>query len=241
MGASKSKITPSPIMEKIAAGLIPAATVATGKPIRIFSLDGNIGVGKSTLLKQIADQVPELLIVQEPVDVWTALKNADGQNLLELFYKDKQRYAYTFQNAAILSRLKLLRDAVAAAKPGQIILTERSVLTDRYVFAEMLKGQGFLNGIEWQLYTTWFDTFATDLPMAGIVYITTPSEIAYERIQKRARDGEGSIELSYLVDLAGQHVRWLSQTSLPVLNISTREGIDVRETLAKLGEFLAAK
>lgn len=228
-------------MEKIAAGLIPAATVATGKPIRIFSLDGNIGVGKSTLLKQIADQFPEILIVQEPVDVWTALKNADGQNLLELFYKDKQRYAYTFQNAAILSRLKLLRDAVAAAKPGQIILTERSVLTDRYVFAEMLKGQGFLNGIEWQLYTTWFDTFATDLPMAGIVYITTPSEIAYERIQKRARDGEGSIELSYLVDLAGQHVRWLSQTSLPVLNISTREGIDVRETLAKLGEFLAAK
>ena len=223
------------MMEKIAAGLIPVA-----KPIRIFSLDGNIGVGKSTLLKQIAQQFPEILIVQEPVDVWTALKNSDGQNLLELFYKDKQRYAYTFQNAAILSRLKLLKDAVASAKPGQIILTERSVLTDRCVFAEMLKDQGFLNGIEWQLYNTWFDTFATDLPMAGIVYITTPSEIAYERIQQRARDGEATIELSYLIDLAEQHSKWLSQTPLPVLRISTEEGVNPQETLTKLGEFLTS-
>ena len=230
-------------MEKIAAGLIPAAaTVATvASPVRIFSLDGNIGVGKSTLLKQIAQQFPEILIVQEPVDVWTALKNSDGQNLLELFYKDKHRYAYTFQNAAILSRLKMLKDAVATAKPGQIILTERSVLTDRCVFAEMLKNQGFLNDIEWQLYNAWFDTFATDLPMAGIVHITTPSEIAYERIQKRARDGEAAIELSYLIDLAAQHSKWLSQTPLPVLRISTEAGVDIRETLTKLGEFLADK
>jgi deoxyadenosine/deoxycytidine kinase len=105
----------------------------------------------------------------------------------------------------------------------------------------MLKNQGFLNDIEWQLYNAWFDTFATDLPMAGIVHITTPSEIAYERIQKRARDGEAAIELSYLIDLAAQHSKWLSQTPLPVLRISTEAGVDIRETLTKLGEFLADK
>ena len=228
-------------MEKIAAGLIPAvaATVATN-PIRIFSLDGNIGVGKSTLLKEIAKQFPEILIIQEPVDVWTALKNSDGQNLLELFYKDKHRYAYTFQNAAILSRLKLLKDAVAAARPGQIILTERSVLTDRCVFAEMLKDQGFLNGIEWQLYTTWFDTFATDLPMAGIVYISNRCETAYERIQKRNRSEENTIAMSYLTELETQHTKWLSQTPLPVLRISTEADTNLQETLTKLGKFLKA-
>lgn len=237
MGASKSRITPSSTMKEIAAGLIPEAA----KPIRIFSLDGNIGVGKSTLLKQIAQQFPEILIIQEPVDVWTALKNSDGQNLLELFYKDKQRYAYTFQNAAILSRLKLLKDAVAAARPGQIILTERSVLTDRYVFATMLKEQGFLNGIEWQLYTTWFDTFATDLPMAGIVYISNSCETAYKRIQKRNRSEEHTIAMSYLTELDKQHTQWLSETPLPVLYISTEEDIDSRETLTKLGNFLVGK
>lgn len=220
-------------MEKIAAGLIPVAN-----PIRIFSLDGNIGVGKSTLLKQIAKEFPEILIVQEPVDVWTALKNSDGQNLLELFYKDKQRYAYTFQNAAILSRLKLLRDAVASARPGQIILTERSVLTDRCVFAEMLKDKGFLNDIEWQLYNTWFDTFATDLPMAGIVYISNRCETAYERIQKRNRSEEHTIPMAYLLELETQHTKWLRETPLPVLSISTEADSNLQETLTKLREFL---
>ena len=233
MGISSSKRV-APSTDEIAAGLFPLKSTEP----RIFSLDGNIGVGKSTLLKQIANRFPDVLILQEPVDVWTALKNSNGESLLELFYKDKRRYAYTFQNAAILSRLKLLRNAVQTARPGQIILTERSVLTDRHVFAEMLREQGFLDDIEWQLYTTWFDTFAKDLPMAGIIHITTSADTAFQRIQTRARDGEGLIDPTYLSDLAAQHLRWLRQTYLPVLRISTETGTDMEETLTQLKKFM---
>ena len=217
--------------QEIARGLVGPYQPSS---VRIFSLDGNIGVGKTTLLKQIAERFPHIVIVREPVDIWTDLKNPDGSNLLELFYADKKRWAYTFQTAAFLSRLKLVKDALAVAKPGQIILTERSVLTDRYVFAEMLRDQGILSDIEWTLYSSWFETFATGLPIRGIIHINTSVETALSRIKGRGRDGEDGIESAYLTDLAAQHKAWLKQTKLPVLTISTEVDVDVNKTMDQL-------
>jgi deoxyadenosine/deoxycytidine kinase len=125
----------------------------------ILSLDGNIGAGKSTLLAEIRKALPDLHVVDEPVGQWTALHNAAGKNLLELFYEDKKRWAYTFQNCAILTRLKNIQEAVQrldrSVKGPHIILTERSVLTDKYVFAEMLRDAGDMDPLEWELYDTW--------------------------------------------------------------------------------------
>ena len=92
----------------------------------IISLDGNIGAGKSTLLAEIRKQLP-VYVVDEPVGQWTALKNAEGTNLLELFYKDKKRWAYTFQNCAILTRLKNIQDAVENNPSEKVFITERSI------------------------------------------------------------------------------------------------------------------
>ena len=122
----------------------------------ILSLDGNIGAGKSTLLAQIRAEIPEIHVVDEPVGQWTALQDANGKNLLELFYEDKKRWAYTFQNCAILTRLQNIQEAVnhvnTTTSGPQVILTERSVLTDKYVFAQMLLDTGFLDTMEWELY-----------------------------------------------------------------------------------------
>jgi deoxyadenosine/deoxycytidine kinase len=204
----------------------------------IISLDGNIGAGKSTLLEKIGTAFPQVKIVHEPVDTWTRLKNVDGRNLLELFYEDKRRWAYTFQNAAILSRLKMLKEAVDEALPGQIIITERSVLTDRYVFAQMLRDKGDIDPIEWDLYEMWYNTFASDLPMAGIIYITTGVATSSERIRLRGRGGEADIPDAYLKDLMVQHEVWLSGTKLPVLRISTESSVPLEFTMSQIRSFL---
>ena len=77
----------------------PAAT-----PI-IITLDGNIGAGKSTLLDAIATKLSYVTVVPEPVGDWLNLKNEAGESLLSLFYKDTERWCYTFQNCALLTRL----------------------------------------------------------------------------------------------------------------------------------------
>jgi len=235
MGASVSR---PPIRQDILDGLVPRHQQVHYRNPRIVSLDGNIGAGKSTLLEKIGTAFPHIKVVHEPVDTWTRLKNADNRNLLELFYEDKRRWAYTFQNAAILSRLKMLKEAIKEALPGQIIITERSVLTDRFVFAQMLKDKGEIDPLEWDLYEMWYNTFSTELPMAGIIYITTGVATSSDRIKKRGRGGEGSIPDAYLTDLAAQHERWISGTELPVLRISTEVGIPIELTLSQIRGFL---
>ncbi|NDE16707.1 hypothetical protein EBZ80_17420 [bacterium] len=210
----------------------------------IISLDGLIGSGKSTLLTQIAAAHPEWEVVPEPVGEWTRLRNGDGpgsKSLLELFYEDKRRWAYTFQNCAILTRLRGIRAAVERAQAAgrRVVVTERSVLTDRYVFATMLRSAGDIDELEWQLYLSWYETFAMGLPVRGIVHLTTGVGTSAGRIVKRGREGEEHIPLDYLAALDAQHVRWLAETDLPVLRISTEDGVAVAENIAAVERFVA--
>lgn len=209
----------------------------------ILSLDGNIGAGKSTLLAEIRKSIPELYVVDEPVGQWTSLKNATGKNLLELFYEDKRRWAYTFQNCAILTRLKNIQDAVeqlnkSSSEPG-IILTERSVLTDKYVFAQMLRDAGDMDPLEWELYDSWFSIFSKQHQVNGIIYLSTSSTTSKERIHIRNRQGEDRIQLDYLDALDRQHKQWIESTDIPVLTLSTEPGVSLEENLASIKEFIA--
>jgi deoxyadenosine/deoxycytidine kinase len=208
----------------------------------IISLDGNIGAGKSTLLAEIRNRLHDVHIVDEPVGAWTALKNAEGKNLLELFYQDKKRWAYTFQNCAILTRLKNIQDAVEnldnTMKGPQVIITERSVLTDKHVFAEMLRDGGDIDPLEWELYESWFNIFGKKYPVRGIVYISTSASTSKERIQIRNRQGEDRIGMDYLDALDAQHKKWVENTNIPVLTLSTEVGIPVEKNIEEIKQFI---
>jgi len=208
----------------------------------IISLDGNIGAGKSTLLNALRNKLHDVHLVDEPVGQWTALKNAEGKNLLELFYEDKERWAYTFQNCAILTRLKNIQDAVenldTTVKGPQVIITERSVLTDKHVFAEMLRDAGDIGPLEWELYESWFNIFGRKYPVRGIIYISTSSTTSKERIHIRNRLGEDKIGLDYLDALDAQHKKWIATTNIPVLTLSTEEGVSVEKNIEAIEEFI---
>ena len=208
----------------------------------IISLDGNIGAGKSTLLAEIRKSIPELRVVDEPVGQWTALKNNTGKNLLELFYEDKKRWAYTFQNCAILTRLKNIKEAVedldANGKGPQVILTERSVLTDKYVFAQMLRDSGDIDDLEWELYDSWFSIFSKQHQVNGIIYLSTSSMTSKDRIHIRNRQGEDRIQLDYLNALDRQHKQWIESTDIPVLTLSTEPGASLENNIQNIRDFI---
>jgi deoxyadenosine/deoxycytidine kinase len=208
----------------------------------IISLDGNIGAGKSTLLAEIRKSIPDLRVVDEPVGQWTALKNNTGKNLLELFYEDKKRWAYTFQNCAILTRLKNIKEAVeeldANGKGPQVILTERSVLTDKYVFAQMLRDSGDIDDLEWELYDSWFSIFSKQHQVNGIIYLSTSSTTSKDRIHIRNRQGEDRIQLDYLNALDHQHKQWIESTDIPVLTLSTEPGASLENNLQNIRDFI---
>jgi deoxyadenosine/deoxycytidine kinase len=214
------------------------------KPI-IISIEGNIGSGKSTMLKHIRENFKNWNFIDEPVDSWLSLKDENGTSLLELFYTDKKRWSYTFQNSAFITRFTSMMNAIRKwesssldeDKKSNIFISERCVLTDRYVFAEMLKESNCLNPLEWELYTKWFDWFASTTPIDGLIYVNTGYNVCNDRIKWRGRKGEESIPLDYLSSLQIQHEKWIQNeiTKRPVLHISS----DVTE-LNKISEWITS-
>jgi deoxyadenosine/deoxycytidine kinase len=196
------------------------------KPI-IISLEGNIGSGKSTMLKYIKELYPHWNYIDEPVDSWLSMKDENGSSLLECFYHDKKRWSYTFQNSAFITRYTSMMNTIQNwysnpdPNKSNIFITERCVLTDRYVFAEMLREEGDLNLLEWNLYTKWFDWFSNSAPINGLIYIDTEYKICDDRIKWRGRKGEESIPVQYLDSLEKQHNKWLSNCNIPILRITS--------------------
>ena len=175
----------------------------------IISIEGNIGAGKSTLLKYIRKEYPDIKIIDEPVDTWEKLTTADGKNILQHFYEDMDRWSYTFQNAAILTRILNIKDAIQKHPSGSIFITERSFLTDKFVFAKMLYQDKKLNDMEMKLYDTWYTHFTKDLPIHTILWLPTDPTTCLDRIHIRNRPGEEHIPIDYLKRLDETHEEWL--------------------------------
>jgi deoxyguanosine kinase len=203
----------------------------------IITLDGNIGVGKSTLLKLIGQMLQDVEIVLEPVNEWEKLVSDDGKSLLSHFYEDSVRWGYTFQNCAILTRILETRKVLSSTKK-KVIITERSVLTDLHVFAKMNYELGNINSLEWSLYKKWFDGYSNEIPIDAVIYVTTSVETANERIKIRDRKGEGGIPLEYLQKLDEYHHKWLDNTDMPVLKVSTEENVFKHENVEKVKNFI---
>lgn len=178
----------------------------------IVSIEGNIGSGKSTLLANLRETYKNdanIVFLKEPVDEWEKIKDENGITILEKFYSDQIKYSFSFQMMAYVSRLKVLRDELKNIQFSEdkktIIITERSLHTDKMVFAKMLYDSGKIEYINYQIYLSWFDTFSQEFPVHKIVYVKTCPEKCYSRVHKRSRDGEENIPLDYLINCSKYH------------------------------------
>lgn len=205
----------------------------------ILSLEGNIGAGKSTLIAALKEAHPEWHFVDEPVKEWLQ-PDSTGQNLLKNFYEDKRRWAYTFQNAALLSRSKALRNCISnhAFSASQVFITERSIEADKNVFAAMLAADGDMSPLELTLYMKWYaQTQAVTPPITGHIHLDTPVTICHERIGIRARPGE-KIEIDYLDRLDSYHFGWLHTSNTPVLRYDTYSQPKDQSSVKDVEEFV---
>ena len=168
----------------------------------IISVEGNIGSGKSTLLKQLRHVLPDrihhkkIIFLQEPVNEWETIKNEEGETIIEKFYGNKRDWGFSFQMMAYISRLKSIKDVIKTHGSNIIIISERSLWTDKNVFAKMLYDNDDINHIDYQIYNNWFDEFIDDYPLSGIIYVNTSPNISFDRVLNRCRKGENNIPMN---------------------------------------------
>ena len=171
-------------------------------------IEGNIACGKSTLTRMLSARFKECNFVQEPVEEWMGIKDNNGVNLLDHFYKDTKKWAFPFQMTTFITRVQ----KIANLPKNETSFIERSVFTDRYCFAENLYETGYLNEIEWKLYTDWFSWLGNTFQFKPDLYIylkTTP-EMCFNRLKKRSRNEENNVSLEYLTQLHQRHEKWLN-------------------------------
>ncbi|MCK4651197.1 deoxynucleoside kinase [Candidatus Babeliales bacterium] len=173
----------------------------------MYILEGNIGVGKSTFLEQIKKNLPEIQILTEPKDNWT--QQIFGQSLLENFYKNPQRWAYTLETLAMICRAK---DHIKEQnqKNGNVLI-ERSVYSGHYCFAINGHQNGYFTQIEWNIYNKWANFILTNQckPPKGFIYLKATPQICIERIKKRGRMSEKSLTMAYLKQIHYWHEKFL--------------------------------
>lgn len=183
-----------------------------------FCVEGNISVGKTTFLQRIANETLELRdiveIVPEPIKKWQDV-GPDHFNILDAFYAEPERYAYTFQNYVFVTRVMQEKESSSGMKP--LRLMERSVFSDRMVFVRAVHEAKWMNEMEISIYDSWFDPVVSTLPGLipdGFIYLRASPDTCHKRMMSRKRVEEGGVSLDYLRGLHEKHESWLlpSQT-----------------------------
>lgn len=215
----------------------------------MYILEGNIGAGKSTFLKLVAQHLPQISVALEPLHNWQS--KVYGQSLLANFYQDPQRWTYSMETFAMTCRVQEHLKDQENKNPSRII--ERSIYSGHYVFALNGYESGYMNDVEWQLYNSFFNFLIPTKcnPPLGFIYLNTDPAIAFTRIKKRNRLAEKKITLSYLKKVHAYHERFLidkvgllpEHKEVPVLVLDSNEEFEnnpvvLQKHLDAISEFI---
>ncbi len=202
-----------------------AATIHYMK-YQYIAIEGPIGVGKSTLARQLAKKFKASL-----------LSDADADNpYLKAFYKDPRGVAFHAQMHFLVSRLELLRNP-AVVKPSQPIVADFMIDKDP-LFAELT-----LDHTEWWMYSHLYDQQVAAVPRPDLViYLQAPLERLIERIERRGISHEQRIDSHYLQQLSALYERFFhgyTQTPLLIVNTADINLADDPAEVSRLAERIS--
>ena len=194
----------------------------------IISIEGNIGIGKTTLCKKLKEH--NFTVCEEPIKNWLETCDKNGKNILDYFYEDIKKYGFMFQcNAFLTKALKLIETIKSVGNKNNLIFVERCVFTDYKCFARNLYKTGEMEEIEWKVYKKFFKYIISKTPPKcplpnGYIYLRSENnKILIDRIAKRGRESEKSIPVSYLDSLNVFHDKWLNKKDKNILIIDCSE------------------
>jgi len=157
---------------------------------KILCIEGNIGVGKSTLCHTLKERIEkegvEVVLFPEPFN----------QRMLEQFLTDQEKYAYAFQLYMLTRRQVYFVQALHHVNAGKCCIIDRSLMGD-YVFARVQKELGNMTDKEFEIYQEVYDSFDIFKPDVTI-FLDVEIEKIIERIIKRNRNSEDKYDIEYL-------------------------------------------
>tara|TARA_Y100001972_G_C7607477_1_gene304465 strand:+ start:147 stop:815 length:669 start_codon:yes stop_codon:yes gene_type:complete len=171
-------------------------------PIIIF-VEGNVGTGKTTFLKNLSNQKYKIQRLYEPVDEWIA------SGMLGKFYNDPDKYNLLFQIYCLFTRLKQYENI---DKTADFVFIERSIYCDYNVFAKKCLKHDQKKYHEYiSIYSQYIQLIREIYPYKKyFLYLRKNYDTCFNQIKNRGRIEENNIELDYIKGLHNNHEDWLN-------------------------------
>ena len=168
-------------------------------PKYFITVAGNIGVGKSTLVKLLAERTG-----------WEPVYEAVAENpYLADFYEDMTRWSFHSQ-VFFLSRR--LRQHHYLLQRQNAIIQDRSVYEDAEIFARNLYQRELMPERDYHSYVSLYQAMTQSLKRPDlVVYLRASTWTLISRIRKRGRDFERSVDSEYLAQLNIGYERWIKE------------------------------
>jgi deoxyadenosine/deoxycytidine kinase len=154
--------------------------------------------------------------IQEPIHEWT--KN----DLLTSFYKETERWSFTFENFVQLCRLKnhytTINDVIHCIdENASMKFIERSLWSSFNVFAKNSFEENRLRNFEYDILKAYYDIFSEKIIETSknkllpfdIIYLRTNPDVCYQRLNLRLRPEDHHISPDYLIKIHMKYEAWI--------------------------------
>lgn len=154
-----------------------------------IAIAGNIGSGKTTLTRRLADHYG-----------WTPkFESVEDNPYLADYYKDIPRWAFNMEVFFLRQRFK---DMLAISRSEQTVVQDRSIFEGVYVFAANNYRMGSMDERDFTTYMELFECMMSVVRKPDLmVYLRASLPRLVDHIQQRSRSYEEKMPIEYLRNL----------------------------------------
>ena len=171
---------------------------------KYIAIEGNIGVGKTTLAKFLANHFNGSLLLEEFAE----------NKFLKLFYQTKD-YAFHSEMQFLLDRSLQMNTFFDQ--------NHSIVFSDFHIEKSLVFSRMNLSNSNYSMVEKIHQSLFKNLPTPdALIFLDSDIEQISKNIKFRNRDFEQDLEIEYLKDLVENYNIWLNKLKVPVIKIAAK-------------------